>query len=202
MSARLFPLMTRIEPAERQAHRRELLDGLAGRVLEVGAGTGLTFAFYPPAVTEVVAVEPEAYLRELATAAAARAPVPITVIDGLAEHLPVPDASFDAAVFCIVLCTVSDQARALAEVRRVLRPGGELRYYEHVLSRTWPIALTQHIADLGGWPIIGGGCHTARDTSAAIAAAGFTIERERRMWVGPTWALLLGTHVIGIARAP
>ena len=194
--------MTRIEPAERQAHRRELLDGLAGRVLEVGAGTGLTFPFYPPPVTEVVAVEPEAHLRAQATDAAAQAPVPITVVDGFAEHVPAPDASFDAAVSCIVLCTVSDQARALAELRRVLRPGGELRYYEHVLSRTLPIALTQRIADRLGWPVIGGGCHTARDTSAAIAAAGFAIEHERRMWVGPKWALLLGTHVIGTARAP
>ena len=187
-------------------HRRELLAGLAGRVLEIGAGTGLTFPFYPPTVTEVVAVEPEAHLRAHAARAAAQAPGPITVIDGFAEHLSTPDASFDAAVSCIVLCAVSDQARALAELRRVLRPGGELRYYEHVLSRTLPIALTQHIADRIGWPLLGGGCHTARDTSAAITAAGFTIEHERRMWVGPKWALLLGmllgTHVIGSARAP
>jgi ubiquinone/menaquinone biosynthesis C-methylase UbiE len=201
MCAQVFPLMTRIEPTERQGDRRQLLAGLAGRVLEIGAGTGLTFAFYPPTVSEVVAVEPEPRLRTLAARAAAQAPVPITVVDGFAEDLPAPDASFDAAVSCIVLCTVTDQARTLAELRRVLRPGSQLRYYEYALSHTLPIALTQHLTDRIGWPLLGGGCHVVRVTSAAIAAAGFTIEHERRQWVGPRWALLLGTHVIGTARA-
>jgi ubiquinone/menaquinone biosynthesis C-methylase UbiE len=105
-------------------HRRKLLAGLAGRVLEVGAGNGLNFAHYPPAVTEVLAVEPEPYLSGLAQAAAAQAPVPVRVVDGTADALPTPDASMDGAVASLVLCSVPNQARALAELDRVLRPGG------------------------------------------------------------------------------
>src|SRR3954453_23146403 len=80
------------------AHRDELLAGLSGRVLELGAGNGLNFAHYPATVAEVVAVEPEAYLRERAAEAAAAAHVPVRVVDGVADRLPAPDASFDAAV--------------------------------------------------------------------------------------------------------
>ena len=103
-------------------HRRALLAGLAGRVLEVGAGSGLNFAHYPPAVTELLAVEPEPYLRALAETAAQQAAIPIRVVDGTADTLPSPDAGMDAAVASLVLCSVPDQARALAELRRVLRP--------------------------------------------------------------------------------
>jgi SAM-dependent methyltransferase len=126
--------------------------------------------------------------------------VRVTVVDGTAEHLPAPDGSSDAVVVCLVLCSVRDQVRALTEFRRVLRPGGELRYYEHVRSRKAAIAATQRAVDRLGWPLILGGCHTARDTPAAIAAAGFTVERETRMWVGPRCALPVGTHVVGRAR--
>ena len=113
-------------------HRRELLADLAGTVLELGAGNGLNFAHYADTVTEVAAVEPEDYLRERAEDTAAGAPVPIRVVDALADDLPFPDESFDAVVASLVLCSVPDQATALAELRRVLRPAGELRFYEHV----------------------------------------------------------------------
>jgi SAM-dependent methyltransferase len=103
-------------------HRRALLAGLAGRVLEVGAGNGLNFAHYPPAVTELLAVEPEPYLRALAETAAHQAAIPIRVVDSTADALPSPDAGMDAAIASLVLCSVPDQARALAELRRVLRP--------------------------------------------------------------------------------
>ena len=119
--ARLWSLMSRHEPAEIRRHRDELLAGLSGRVIELGAGAGSNFAHYPATVTEVLAVEPEPYLRERARAAAARAGVRIEVVDGDADHLPASDGSFDAAVACLVLCTVPDQAHALAELRRVLR---------------------------------------------------------------------------------
>ena len=105
-------------------HRRALLAGLAGRVLEVGAGNGLNFAHYPPAVTEVLAVEPEPYLRGLVQAAAGQAPVPVWVVDGTADALAVADASRDAAVASLVLCSVPGQAPALGELYLVLRPGG------------------------------------------------------------------------------
>jgi ubiquinone/menaquinone biosynthesis C-methylase UbiE len=123
------------------------------------------------------------------------------VIDGIADHLPVDDASFDAAIACLVLCTVPDQERALAELWRVLRPGGELRFYEHVLSKRQPVALSQRAVDKAFWPRTFGGCHTARDTPAAIAAAGFEIEVQREMWVNPVpIAFPVATDAIGRAR--
>ena len=111
-----------------------MLDGLEGRIVEVGAGTGLNFAHYPTSVTEVVAVEPEPRVRGLASTAAPRASVLVTVVDGSADSLPLEDDSCDAAVCSLVRCSVPDQARALAEVRRVRRRGGELRFYESVLD--------------------------------------------------------------------
>jgi ubiquinone/menaquinone biosynthesis C-methylase UbiE len=199
--ARLWSLMSRHEPAEIRRHRDELLAGLSGRVIEVGAGAGSNFAHYPVTVEEVVAVEPEPYLRERARAAAACAQVRIEVLDGVADRLPADRASFDAAVACLVLCTVPDQAHALAELRRVLRPGGELRFYEHVRSQQPLLAVSQRAVDRVFWPRAFGGCHTARDTAAAIRAAGFDIEDERRMWVNPVpIAFPVASHAIGRAR--
>jgi ubiquinone/menaquinone biosynthesis C-methylase UbiE len=199
--ARLWSLMSRHEPAEIRRHRDELLAGLSGRVIELGAGVGSNFAHYPATVTEVVAVEPEPYLRERARAAAARAAARIEVVDGDADHLPAEDGSFDAAVACLVLCTVPDQARALAELRRVLRRGGELRFYEHVRSDRPVLALSQRAVDRVFWPRAFGGCHTARDTPSAIEAAGFEVEDQRRMWVNPLpIAFPVAPHAIGRAH--
>jgi ubiquinone/menaquinone biosynthesis C-methylase UbiE len=199
--ARLWSLMSRHEPAEIRRHRDELLAGLSGRVIELGAGAGSNFAHYPATVTEVVAVEPEPHLRERARAAAARAGVRIEVVDGDADHLPASDASFDAAVACLVLCTVPDQAHALAELGRVLRRGGELRFYEHVRSDQPVLALSQRAVDRVFWPRAFGGCHTARDTPSAIEAAGFEVDDQRRMWVNPLpIAFPVATHAIGRAH--
>ncbi|MSO80004.1 MAG: class I SAM-dependent methyltransferase, partial [Acidimicrobiia bacterium] len=115
---RFGPLM---DKAGASKHREELLTGLSGRVLEVGAGTGLNFKRYPSSVTEVVAVEPEELLRAAAVKAAAHAPVPVTVVDGVAGALPVDDASFDAVVASLMLCSVRDLPKALAEMRRAVR---------------------------------------------------------------------------------
>jgi ubiquinone/menaquinone biosynthesis C-methylase UbiE len=197
--ARLCAVMSRKEPAQVREHRRELLSGLSGRVLELGAGAGANFGFYPAQVSEVVAVEPEAYLRGKALEAAASAPVRVTVVDGTADGLPADDASCDAAIACLVLCSVPDQRRALAELHRVLRPGGELRFYEHVLSHKPRTARRQRVADRLFWPRAFGGCHTARDTPTAIAASGFAVERERRLQVGPR-LVPAATHVLGSAR--
>jgi SAM-dependent methyltransferase len=172
-------VLARNEPDELRAFRQELLAGLRGRVVEVGAGSGANFPHYPTEVTEVVAVEPEAYLREQARAAAAGAPVRVTVLDGIADALPLDDGSCDAAVACLVLCSVPDQASALAELRRVLRPGGELRFLEHVRGATPRMAGAQRFVDRTFWPRAFGGCHTARDTVAAIERAGFALERHR-----------------------
>jgi SAM-dependent methyltransferase len=182
-------------------HRDELLAGLRGRVIEVGAGNGLNFRHYPPTVDEVVAVEPEDYLRARALEAARGAPVPVTVLDGVADRLPVEDGAFDAAVASLVLCSVPDQAAALAEIRRVLRPGGELRFYEHVVDdRPRLAALQRKLDDWNVWPPFTGGCHVSRDTGAAIVHAGFAIERARGFPFAPGPVPV--KHILGVARRP
>ena len=115
--------------------RRELLAGASGRVLEVGAGNGINFEHYPAGVGELIAVEPEPYLRSQAERAATDAPVPVRVVSGLADDLGLDAGSVDIVVVSGVLCSVPDQGAALAEFRRVLRPGGELRFYMHVRAR-------------------------------------------------------------------
>jgi ubiquinone/menaquinone biosynthesis C-methylase UbiE len=194
-------VLARNEPAEMRGYRDELLAGLRGRVVEVGAGSGANFPHYPPEVTEVVAVEPEGYLREQAIKAAPDAPARVTVLDGVADALPLEDASCDAAVACLVLCTVPDQARALAELRRVLRSGGELRYYEHVRGRSPRMVRAQRFVDRTFWPHAFGGCHTARDTRAAIEAAGFAVERHRDLQLRSMPSFIPASpQVIGVAR--
>lgn len=185
------------------AHRRELLSGLSGRVVEVGAGNGLNFTRYPDEVAEVVAVEPERRLRQLAVEAALQAPGRIDVLPGRAEALPLPDASFDAAVLCLVLCSVRDTRRTLAEVARVLRPGGELRFYEHGRGGGPGMHAVQSALDRTVWPLLCGGCHTGRDPVALIEEAGFDQVTCRRMRV-PEGGLPLPTsfHVLGSARLP
>jgi ubiquinone/menaquinone biosynthesis C-methylase UbiE len=181
--------------------RQELLAGLHGRVLEVGAGNGLSFAHYPPSVSEVVALEPEPYLRARAEEAAGTAPVQVTVRAGVAETLPDEAASFDAAVASIVLCSVADPERALFELRRVLRPGGELRFFEHIRSEESPKATIQLLLDRSGvWPLVAGGCHCARETVTVIAAAGFRVDSARNVKLGPAW-LHTTPWVLGTARA-
>ena len=182
------------------AHRDELLAGLTGRVIEVGAGTGSNFDHYPDAVTEVLAVEPEPYLRTVAERAAAKTGGRVRVVDGTADALPAEDGEFDGAVASLVLCSVPDQARALHEVHRVLRPGGELRFYEHVRADRPGLATVQRGADVV-WPLLAGGCHTSRETTTAIERAGFTVERLRRFSFRPCLlAAPVSPHVIGAAR--
>lgn len=179
--------------------RDTLLAGLRGEVVEIGCGTGVNFAHYPPEVTRVVAVEPEPHLRADAAKHAAKAAVSVEVVDGTAESLPVADGACDAAVTSLVLCSVSDQATALAEIQRVLRPGGELRFYEHVVAHRERGAAVQRWLDRSGvWPHLGAGCHVSRDTLAAIEASGFTLEDHRRFMSGfGPFAL---PHIAGVAR--
>lgn len=183
------------------AHRGRLLDGLTGRVLEVGAGQGRNFAHYPDTVTEVVAVEPDDTLRTAAQRAAAQAHVPVTVRAGHAGELPGEDGEFDAVVFSLVLCSVDDQAAALAESARVLRPDGQVRFYEHVRSRHRIAGLLEDaITPL--WRRMGGGCHPNRDTEAAIRAAGFTIEHVDRFGFAFSPMVPRTAHIIGTATRP
>ncbi len=198
---RISVVMDRAGGAE---HRRDLVAGLTGRVIEIGAGNGRMFAHYPPQVTEVVAIEPEPRLREAALAAAATAPVPVRVIDGVAEALPAGDGEFDVAVAALVLCTVPDQAVALAELARVLRPGGQLRFFEHVAAdTTGGLRRVQRIVDATVWPRLFAGCRTGRDTVTAITTAGFTVDELHRFRFPPTGASSpAAPHVRGTATLP
>jgi ubiquinone/menaquinone biosynthesis C-methylase UbiE len=127
--------------------------------------------------------------------------VEIEVVDGVAESLPADSETFDAGVACFVLCTVGDQSAALAELRRVIRPGGELRYLEHVIANSSGLSRLQRVSDRTWWPLVGGGCHSARDTAASIQAAGFEIEHSRRFPFRPSWVEFLVTpHILGVAR--
>ncbi|UKY54352.1 class I SAM-dependent methyltransferase [Streptomyces inhibens] len=183
--------------------RKELLTGATGRVIEVGAGPGLNFPHYPGTVSEVVAIEPESTLREVARSAAAHVEVPVDVVPGVAESLPVKSEAFDTAVASLVLCSVRDVQRALMELRRVLRPGGELRFFEHGRAAGRGLAAVQWSLDHTVWPLLMGGCHTGRDPLGEIRGAGFEVVRMRRLKVperGPT--LPTSPAVLGMARRP
>ena len=175
-----------------------LLSGLRGKVLEIGAGTGLNFPHYPEDVTEVVALEPEGYLADLSESRIAEAQVPVTVRRGAAEALPFADDEFDAVVSFHVLCSVDDPQRVLAEARRVLKPGGELRFNEHVASAKPRRASLQRGVDLI-WPHIAGGCHLGRDTEASIRATGFTIAEIEHYSFGIPPLDPPKSHILGIA---
>lgn len=215
MAAVEHPLFSRVwswamhhEPADVVRARAELLAGLTGRVLEVGAGTGANFAHYPEGVTEVVAVEPDQVLREEARATAAKreTAVPgtrIRVLDGTFEALPADAAGpFDAVVCALVLCSVTDVPASLHAAREALRPGGELRYYEHVATDGW-LGDLQRAVDATFWPRAFGGCHTHRDTLGAIGRAGFERVAHRDVRMVPRWAPVpVAPMVLGSARRP
>jgi len=193
----------RLDDEGMAALRTELLAPLAGAVVEVGAGNGRNFARYPAAVSAVTAVEPEPRLRALAQQAAAGAPVPVTVVPGTAEALPLPDASCDAAVLCLVLCSLPDRARGLAELARVLRPGGVLAFLEHGRGATRGVRSVQRMADATLWPLVAGGCHLATDPVGEIEAAGFPVVQLRRLQFPAGWVNRpVAPHSLGLARRP
>ncbi len=173
-------------PAEKRflgAHRAYLVGGATGQVLDVGSGTAMNFGYYPSGA-DVVGIEPDPYMLKRARARADPLRRGIKLLAEGAERLPFPDASFDVAVATLVLCTIPDLDGALRELRRVLRPGGQLRFLEHVRAGTAGWARFQDFMT-PLWRRIGAGCHPNRDTTAAIERAGFRIEELDRYAFGP-----------------
>jgi 2-polyprenyl-3-methyl-5-hydroxy-6-metoxy-1,4-benzoquinol methylase len=166
-------------------------------VLEVGAGTGTNFELYPDTVTEVVAVEPERRLTEIAQEAALTAPVPVTVTGSTIESLDAGEP-FDAVVCSLVLCSVDEPDHVVHQLLSILKPGGELRYFEHIASSGWRSRL-QRLADATVWPKMAGNCHTHRHTEQTIVDAGFKVSGARREWVVPAW-VPLPTSEVAIGR--
>ncbi|OBF11879.1 phosphatidylethanolamine N-methyltransferase [Mycobacterium sp. ACS4054] len=199
--ARIWPVVATHETDAIRALRRENLAGLSGRVLEVGAGIGTNFPHYPESVREVVAVEPEPRLVAQARAAADVVPVRVVVTDQTAEGVS-GDEPFDAVVCSLVLCSVRDPDDVLRRLYALLRPGGELRYLEHVASAGARGRL-QRFADATLWPRLFGNCHTHRDTERAIVDAGFEVDVSRRELTLPPWAPLpVSELLLGRARKP
>jgi ubiquinone/menaquinone biosynthesis C-methylase UbiE len=178
--------------------RRRLLAAAEGTVVEIGAGTGLNFRHYPAGVG-VVATEPDPHMLKAARKAARRATARLTLRQAPAESLPLPDASVDTVVSTLVLCSVPDQAAALAEVTRVLRPGGRLLLVEHVRAAD-PAAARRQDRREGFHVRFAGGCHPNRDTLRAIAAAGFDTAAVHRVTLPGTKVTSPGIE--GAARKP
>ena len=199
--ARIWKFMVSHETPWLHDRRRENLDGLSGRVLEVGAGAGSNFVFYPDTVAEVVAVEPEPRLRAEAQKAASSAKVKITVVPSTVEAFDSGEP-FDAVVCSLVLCSVRNPEGVLRQLYSMLRPGGELRYFEHVASAGARGGL-QRLADATIWPRLFGNCHTHRDTEQAIAGAGFQATESRRGHQFPAWVPVpVSEFALGRAQRP
>jgi SAM-dependent methyltransferase len=199
--ARIWPTIAAHETEQMRELRRENLAGLSGRVLEVGAGTGTNFALYPDSVAQVVAVEPERRLAVRARDAAAVAHVPIVVTDRTVESLSAAEP-FDAVVCSLVLCSVKDPDSVLRQLLLWLRPGGELRYLEHVASGGIR-GRFQQLVDATIWPRLAGNCHTHRHTERSIRAAGFDVDNARTEQALPAWAPLpVSEFLLGRARRP
>lgn len=183
--------LSRHESARERRLRARLAGQATGRVLEIGYGVGSNWP-HLPADVDYVGIEPDPYMRERAER---RRPPgrELDLRDGDAQALDFPDASFDTVLGTLVLCTVPDPAAALREIRRVLKPGGRLIFWEHVNAR----AKAGRLA-LGAitplWSRVGGGCHPNRDTLQAIEAAGFAVEDLRQGKIGPLPA------ISGVAR--
>lgn len=169
-------MMRRVDERGLGDTRRALLGEAHGRVLDVGSGTGSNLPLFPAGVDELVLSEPSPnMLRVLRREVRG----PVELVQAPAERLPFADDSFDYVTCTLVLCTVPDPAAGLAEVARVLRPGGKLLFLEHVRSEDQRVARTQDRLERP-WRFIGDGCHCNRDTLATIAASPLTIERVER----------------------
>ena len=157
---------------------------------------------YPEDVT-ITGVDLSPAMLEHARRRAAGSGRKVTLQVGDAHELKFPDASFDTVVCTFSLCAIPDERRAIAEMWRVLRPGGQLRFFEHVRAGTRGLARVQRVLDATVWPTFGGGCHTDRDTRAAIEAAGFTIDEMREFRIPDSGIPAPASpHILGTASIP
>ncbi|MFI6295033.1 class I SAM-dependent methyltransferase [Nonomuraea sp. NPDC050790] len=187
------PVCTGRGPTFRPTPQRERLTaGLTGRVVEFGAGDGVKLACYPPQVREIVLVEPDPFLRAAAEGVAGGVPAEVSIVGGHPAKAPMEDASCDAVVHALSLCCCASLERTLAEARRILRPGGRLRFYEHVRSANPVVAMTESLVG-PLWARASGGCRPGRDPVAAIQAAGFALEHLDRFTFQHV------SHVLGAA---
>ncbi|SDG52835.1 Methyltransferase domain-containing protein [Sinosporangium album] len=160
--------------------RAALLSDLTGTVLEIGSGDGVKAMCYPPGVTEIILVEPDPFVRETARHTCELGCPRARVVGGDFTALPVADATCSAVVCSLALCRADTTADALAEIRRVLRPGGRLRFYEHAVPKNPVTALaTSLVSPL--WRRACGGCRPDRDPVAEIRRAGFTVEHLQHL---------------------
>lgn len=202
MIARLYAFMyDRIsrgsEAAGLQRERVALLAQARGNTVEIGAGTGLNLDHYPPTVTHLTLVEPDRHMRKRLRQRVARVRPDAAVLDARAESLPLPDASVDTVVVTFVLCSVADQNAALAEITRVLRPGGQLLFLEHVRDTDPQIANKQdHAPFLYSWI----GCHPNRATLEAITHSPLSVVNVKHGQV-PKAPLIERPMVVGVAAA-
>lgn len=185
IAARLYdPFLWLGERRGMRGHRAELLDGARGRVLEIGAGTGLNLRHYPAAVGELVLTEPVEPMARALERRLARDGTGGSVHRAAAEELPFPDDSFDTVVSTLVLCTVEDPERAIAEIERVLRPGGRLLFIEHLRSDNERWARWQDRLERP-WKAFGDGCRCNRPTLELLGRSGLALGAvSRGRWHG------------------
>ncbi len=182
--------------------RTEVLSSATGRLLLVGAGPGHDLDHLPTGVSSVVAVEPEPTMRRRlarrGVRRSGRSAVPVEILDGVAEELPVPDSSVDAVALSFVLCSVTDPAAAVAEVTRVLRPGGSLHVFEHVAAPPGSALRRWQTRAAPLWRRCAGGCRPDRDSAAVLAGAGFDTGGMALRHV--PGIPLVRPHLVGVAR--
>ncbi len=179
--------------------RRRAVDSLAGDVVEIGFGSGLNVPLYPSEVTRVYAVDPSLVARRLSQSRVDASPVDVQFVGLDGAHLPLDDASVDAALSTFTLCTIPDVTSALSEVRRVLRPGGTFHFLEHGLCPDPAVAHKQHRFN-GLQQRLCGGCHLDRPIDALVSEAGFEItELQHDQMPGPTFMLPWGYLYEGVA---
>jgi ubiquinone/menaquinone biosynthesis C-methylase UbiE len=171
------------EIAGMRRHRQTLLAQAYGRVVELGAGTGLNAAHYRDAVDELVLTEPEPGMRRKLARRLERQGRTAQLLDASAEQLPLADASVDTVVSTLVLCTVGDPKRALGEIARILRPEGQLLFIEHVRARSRFLTACQDTL-LRPWRAFAGGCECNRATAELMRDSGFRVEADEAAWHG------------------